>query len=249
MPLLHCPAVPPLESRVRKPSLPASCLLVLAVFAVQVATGVASALDADLAGLYFGGTYGRARNELSTRGFDAQLASEALPDAVTFQGSAVRRLSHLWEPQIGYLFNPYVGLEVSFIHAGSLKYVSDSTVAINGTPTPVHTTQQIDARGPAISVVGRLPLNQYLDLHVRVGDYIARTHLDRYVTVGATPIVLGTPGQGTASSLLTEAGIGLTLAGHWQLGVGFLRLNKIGTKVTGDTFSVNAATGSLHFLF
>jgi hypothetical protein len=59
---------------------------------------------ADLSGLYFGGNFGRARNDYDTGLADATLQQEAAGagDSLTIDARSTRRLAHVWWGDVGY---------------------------------------------------------------------------------------------------------------------------------------------------
>jgi hypothetical protein len=208
----------------------------------------ARADDAD-AGVYFGGNFGRAHNTYDTGFIDSELAAVAAADddSVSYSARSTRRMSDVWWADVGYLFNPYVGLEAAFFHVGEIKYWAVGTLTTPFDTRFLSTKSEISSKGPALSLVLRLPLTNALDVDLHVGDYYGKTTANVLVTIdsSSTP----NPTIKSSSSLLVGVGAAYTVAAHWSVRADLLRVNKAGDSSTVGTFSVNLVTLGASYTF
>jgi len=208
----------------------------------------ARADDAD-AGAYFGGNFGRAHNTYDTGFIDSELATAAAADddSASYRARSTRRMSDVWSADAGYLFNPYVGLEAAFFHLGEIKYWAVGTLTTPFGSESLSTKSEISSKGPALSLVLRLPLTNAFAADLRVGDYYGKTTANTLVTVNA----ISQPNSTTKSnsSLLVGLGAAYTIAAHWSVRADLLRVNNAGDSSSVGTFSVNLVTLGASYTF
>ena len=149
--------------------LPLAALITIAMLGVTAAR----ADDVD-AGAYFGGNFGRAHNTFDTAFIDSELAAAATVDGDTaaYRAKSTRRMSDVWWADGGYLFNPYVGIEAAFFHLGEIKYWAVGTLITPAGEDALSTKSEISSKGPALSLVLRLPLTNAFEADLRVGDLL-----------------------------------------------------------------------------
>jgi hypothetical protein len=206
------------------------------------------AMAGDLDGLYVGGNYGRARSSYDTNFVASQLATAASDagDGQTVDSSRVFRTSAAWWADLGYWFGPNVGMEAAFLHLGELKYRSTGSLATFEGTEPYVLGGEVSSRGPALSLVGRLPLTESLEVDARVGDYYGKTTLTTGLLINSqyTP----SPQSTTGSSLLLGVGVGYTFGTHWSLRLDYLRIGQVGNDGVGK-FDVNLPAVGFSFTF
>ncbi len=202
----------------------------------------------DLGGAYLGGSFGRARNEYDTNRFDSQFQSlaSASSDTLTLTDRSVQRLSDVWWVNAGYLFTPYVGVDAAFLRAGQLKYLSSGRIVEQGITEAASTSQELTSHGPALSIIGRLPLTEHVEVDLRAGDYFGKSSLNAQLFVSARNA--GATTTKSTSSLLAGLGTAYSFGGHWSLRLDYLRINKTGSTEIGK-YNVNIASGGLSFTF
>ncbi len=224
--------------------LPLAALITIAMLGVTAAR----ADDVD-AGAYFGGNFGRVHNTFDTAFIDSELAAAATVDGDTaaYRAKSTRRMSDVWWADGGYLFNPYVGIEAAFFHLGEIKYWAVGTLITPAGEDALSTKSEISSKGPALSLVLRLPLTNAFEADLRVGDYYGKTTSNTLVSVNYS----GTPNSTTksSSSLLVGVGAAYTVAAHWSLRADLLRVNKAGDSSSVGTFSVNLVTLGASYTF
>jgi opacity protein-like surface antigen len=203
----------------------------------------------DSTAVYIGGSFGRARSSYNTGLFDAQYQSEAAAsgDTLGLTGRAIERGSYVWWGDAGLYFTPYIALEAAYLHLGDIKYRSTGELNIGGDEKPTSTSAQVTSRGPALSLMGRLPLTDWIEIDLRLGDYIGKTLYENDISVNAQNVSL--EASKTTSSLLAGAGVAYTFAGHWSVRLDYLRVEKTGDSVTNGKFSVNLATAGISVTF
>ncbi|MGO8856341.1 MAG: outer membrane beta-barrel protein [Steroidobacteraceae bacterium] len=212
--------------------------------------GLAQTAAADtLTGLYVGGNYGAARNEYQTSFVDDQYQQAAMSagDSLDITTTSVRRSGDTWWVDAGYMPWVYVGFDAAFFHLPELTHRTSGTLqtAIGG--EPIVTTATVTSRGPAVSLVARVPLTESLELGMRVGDYFGKTTLTTGLELNST--YSSSPQSASKSSLLVGIGGAYTFAGHWSLRLDYLRFDHAGDSRTVGTFSMNMATAGVAFTF
>jgi hypothetical protein len=203
----------------------------------------------DFAGLYFGANFGRALNSYNTGYIDQQYVSQAVEfgDSLDITSRSVHRFDDIWWGDVGYYFTPYVALDAAFLHLGEVRYKTAGIVNEGGTDDAIATSTEVTTRGPALSILGRVPLTDQLEADIRLGDYIGKSVFYNRIDVLSQESLV--TASRTTSSLLAGAGGAYTFAGHWSVRLDYLRVNKTGDSATGGKFSVNLATAGVSFTF
>ncbi len=219
------------------------------ISAIGAGSMLCAAVHADDTGVYIGGNFGRDRSSYDTGLFDQQYQSEAAAsgDTLGLTGRSIKRGSYVWWSEVGYYFTPYIALEADYLHLGDLKYRSTGQLNIDGDEKSTSTSGQVTSRGPALALMGRLPLTNSIEIDLRLGDYIGKTVYDNDITINAQSAALDA--SRTNSSLLAGAGVAYTFAGHWSVQLDYLRVQKTGDSATNGKFSVNLATAGISVTF
>jgi opacity protein-like surface antigen len=210
--------------------------------------GGAARADA-LSGAYVGANFARALNSYNTGFIDQQYVSQATAfgDSLDVTSRSVHRFDDVWWLNAGYFFTPYVGVDAAFLHLGEVRYKTTGVIDIGGVDDATTTSTEITSRGPALSLLGRLPLTDSFEADLRLGDYIGKSVFYNRIDLLAQSSVV--TASRTTSSLLAGAGAAYTLAGHWSVRVDYLRVNKTGDSAAGGKFSVNLASAGVSFTF
>jgi hypothetical protein len=203
----------------------------------------------DLSGAYLGANFGRARNSYDTGAIDTQIEEIAAgaDETVKFTARSVRRLSDAWWVNTGYFFTPYFGMDAAFFHIGEVKYLAVGKLSISGASQSLSTATEVSSRGPALSLIGRLPLTESFEADLRVGDYYGKAVLDNQLTVGSKGVSISS--SKSNSSLLAGVGGAYTFGGHWSIRLDYLRVNQTGDTNSVGRFSVNLATAGVSYTF
>ncbi len=203
----------------------------------------------DFGNAYVGANFGRALSSYNTGYIDQQYVSEAMEfgDSLDVTSRSVHRFDDVWWGDAGYYFTPYVGLEAAFLHLGEVRYKTAGVINTGGTDDATATSSEVTSRGPALSLLGRLPLTDALEADLRLGDYIGKTVFYSSIDLlGQSSVVTSSR---TTSSLLAGVGAAYSFAGHWSVRLDYLRVNRTGNSATGGRFTVNLASAGLSLTF
>jgi hypothetical protein len=203
----------------------------------------------DGSSVYVGANFGRALNTYNTGFLDQEFVSEVTEfgDSLDVTSRSVHRFNDVWWGNAGYFFTPYVALDAAFLHLGEVRYKSVAVLGVDGTASTATTSMEVTSRGPALSLVGRLPLTDWLEADLRIGDYIGKSvFYNRIDLLGQSSIVTSSK---TTSSLLAAVGGAYTFLGHWSVRLDYLRVNKTGDSATSGKYSVNLASAGVSFTF
>jgi len=215
-------------------------------FEVCCSVGIAllcSTTHADEAnGVYIGANIGRALNSYNTGYLDQQYASQAAEfgDSLDVTSRSVHRFDDVWWGNAGYFFTPNFALDAAFFHLGELRYKSAAVLGVGGAADATTTSTEVTSRGPALSVVGRLPLTDWLEADLRLGDYVGKSVFYNRIDLLAQSSIITS--SKTTSSLLVGVGGACTFAGHWSVRLDYVRVNKTGDSASSGKYSVNLAT-------
>lgn len=203
----------------------------------------------DASGVYIGANFGRALNSYNTGYLDRQYVSQAseFGDGLDVTSRSVHRFDDVWWGDVGYYFIPYVALDAAFLHLGEVRYKSAATLEVGGTPYATTTSTEVTSRGPALSVLARLPLTDWFEADLRLGDYVGKSVFYNRIDLLAQSSV--TTASKTTSSLLVGVGGAFTFAGHWSVRLDYLRVNKTGDSASSGKYSVNLASAGVSFTF
>ncbi|HEY2686500.1 MAG TPA: outer membrane beta-barrel protein [Steroidobacteraceae bacterium] len=202
-----------------------------------------------LQGLYLDAEFGRARNTYDTNDLDAQWQSVVSEshETLKFTTRSDQRYADAWLASVGYLFNPYIGLEAGFVHAGELRYVASGTVTAGSAAQSTSLRAEVTSHGPLLALVGRLPLLEALDVDLRVGAYDGRSDFNDVLTLGSH----SAPGGGEKSTvcLLGGLGVDVRVLNHLSVRLAYLRINHTGDTASTGHFNVDMAMAGMRWTF
>lgn len=203
------------------------------------------AIAADT-GLYIGASAVRTLDTLGRARLDAAVSgavNAATGENLTIASSSTRQDAVTWSADVGYR-STYVGIEASYLNLGHLKY------QVTGTETDSSSlVANIDVRsaGPALALVGFLPLLDSLEASVRAGAYEGKTTTD-YANLIDTTLHSGSASK-TSTSLLLGAGIAYAVSGHLAVRIDYIHLNRLHEDFLGQSFNVDLATAGVTIAF
>jgi hypothetical protein len=235
--------------RIGKPRAVAAATVTLWLGAVLCCAARADDFSGNFSGVYVGGNFGRALNSYNTGYVDQVYETQAseLGSSVGVTSRSVHRFVDVWWGDAGYYFTPYVALDAAYLHLGELRYKTTGEINVGGAENPTATSTEVISRGPALSVLGRLPLTDSFEADLRLGDYFGKTGFySRIEAFGESSVVTASK---TSSSLLAGIGGAYTFAGHWSVRVDYLRVQKTGDSASSGKFSINVASAGVSFTF
>lgn len=196
----------------------------------SLASVTATPVLAAETGFYFSAAVGRAQeNPGASLGVilgNSQVTLHVDPDRVDVDSNDVA-----WSAALGYRINPYVAAEVEYLDLGTTKYFEQYTYEEPPPlgPLPVRFTRRYSSKvtGPALSVLGSVPLSNGFEVFLRAGAFF----LDRKVDVGPSEGLLTTGGRSghTSGSTVWLGGAGATwsFASRWTLRAEYQRTGEV----------------------
>lgn len=161
--------------------------------------------------------------------------------------TSTQRSTVTWSAALGYRISEFFAVEASYLDLGDLNYHATGTETSATGTASLASALRITAKGPALAMVGILPLMPGLEVSLRAGAFDGRTATDYVNTVN------GTPGAGSISkstvSLLGGVGASYAFAGNWAVQFQYLHLNGLQEKLLDRKFNADVAMAGLMFVF
>lgn len=152
-----------------------------------------------------------------------------------------------WDVDAGYRFSRYLGLEASYVQLGTVRYSALGTEKSLFGSGPLAVALNIKSRGPALALVGTLPLSNNLELAVRLGDYEGKTITD-FFAKGSGGSNSGSDSK-TSASLMGGIGMDYIVAAHWVVRLDYTHFNSLGEKILSRSFNVDLLTAGINYAF
>ncbi len=217
--------------------------------AILVLAPVAAATAADGA-FYVSASAVRTVTTLST----ADVANAAVATVAGISGTTLAVSSSSssldspvgWTAGVGYRIG-FFGIEASYLDLGRETYKLAGTETAASGPSSLTSTIQVGTKGPALALVGYVPLLDSLQANIRIGAFGGKTSTDYSNLIDSIPHT-GSVSKTTTSALV---GIGLDYAvtGHLSVDVNFLHLNRLREQFLVESYNVNLATAGLTYAF
>ncbi len=220
--------------------------------AIAASCIISSTALADDGGFYVGGTVGRVITTYSHNDLDAQIdaAFGGSDGGFTLNSTEYRKSHFAWSGNIGYMFSPNLGIEASYFNLGSLNYSAAGSLASSNpanAASEVNVDVTLKSSGPALAVVGVLPMSNIWSVNARLGAYEGKTKTSFVSTVDTDT----TSGQESDKSTSVLGGVGATVAvtNFLLLRVDYLRIQRLKDNLFERTFNVNLVTAGVEFAF
>jgi hypothetical protein len=203
----------------------------------------AAPAKADETGFYVGANVGRV---LST--YRRSELDKAINDVFGGSGSSfvlgpssVEKDHAMWSADVGYMLSRNVGIVASYLYLGSLRY------SVFGTQPALSANVDYKSHGPALALLGSLPMSNLWELDARVGAYQAKTIGTYHSEVNGEP----TSGRltETSTSLLVGVGTAVTVTSYCAVRLDYLRLENLKEKVFNQSFNVDLVTVGITYVF
>jgi opacity protein-like surface antigen len=204
---------------------------------------------ADESGVYIGANVGRVLGTYRRADLDNALtAAFGGTDSGFLLGSTSIRKSHaMWSADIGYMVSRYVGIEASYLDLGTLDYAASAAISTASAAQSVSVNTDIESRGPALALIGVLPMTDSWDMAARIGAYRGRTHTDFTSNVG-TNSNSGSLSE-ASTSLLAGVRASYILSSHCTIRLDYIRIEHAGEKLFDRAFNVDLVTAGLSYVY
>jgi OmpA family protein len=210
---------------------------------------LASPVMADDTGFYVGANVARVlstyRRADLDQGLNTAYGGEA--QGFTLGPSSVDKTHVTWSADVGYMLSRNFGVEASYLYLGSLRYSAFGTQTSPSATTEVTTNIDTKSHGPALALLGVLPMSNLWELHARLGAYQGR-QISTYTTINGTNTSSGQL-ETTSTSIMAGVGAALTLSSHYQVRLDYLRLQHLNEKAFDQSFNVDLLTAGVTFFF
>lgn len=221
----------------------------LAAACVILSPAYTDTAAADESGFYLGANAVRTLSTFDRHGLDDALSGGVQSEggSLDLSDSSTRRSAVTWSASVGYQASSFFAVEASYIDLGPLTYEATGTETALLGASALSADLKISSQGPALALVGILPVTDALEISGRVGAYEGRTTTDYSTVVAGTPYT-GTLAK-TSTSLLLGAGAQYAISGHWALRVDYVYINRAEEKFLDHPFNVDLATAGIVFAF
>ncbi len=200
-------------------------------------------------GLYLGASGGYTLDSYRRTDLNSALVGNfaASDYQLVLSSASLRDQGTPWALEAGYRFSSYFGLEASYLELGSLRYAASGTATSQFGGGKTDVDLDIKSRGPALALVGTLPLTNDWNVEARLGAYEGKT-----ITAFAADVA-GTRSSGsesqTSASLLASVGAQYIVSAHWLVRLDYTHLNSLGEKLLGQSFNVDLLTAGVLYAF
>jgi len=186
-------------------------------------------------GFYAGFDLGQASYDLDRRDIDGQIvgAFDALGLTVLSGSSSTSEDGFTYGITLGYQILPYLAAEASYVDLDDAEYRGSATVTDGVTTADFGTQVTTESSGPALSVLGILPLPRNWEVYARAGLYFSNTDVAARLSSGDVSSI----GDDSSSSeeFLWGAGVGYS-RDQWTVRLDYQQYTDVGDEdVLGET--------------
>ena len=187
-------------------------------------------------GFYMAGALGQAQHDpgksggmvIAIRRFVdfSDFAVQIYPDAVDVDTD-----ERSWNAALGYRVNDYFAAELTYMDFGRATVSERYDTTNFGFPFPTRITREFitDVAGPAVSVLGSLPLGAHVDVYVRAGYLFADEKIEQHYLGGSQSMTFG------SEVWLGGVGADWSFAQRWAARVEYLRTGTLDANlIAGD---------------
>ncbi|MFO7326136.1 MAG: outer membrane beta-barrel protein [Pseudomonadota bacterium] len=213
--------------------------------------GGASMATAAVPGFYMAGTIGQSSTDV---GGEEQAFMDELVVATweSFGFNVLDGESDLdksdigFELAVGYQASPYFAVEAAYIDLGKAKYEAEGIVDNGGGPMDASSDLTSDAKGPALSLLGMLPVSDRFSLDARVGAMLGKSKVKFTASLQGESASESDSESGTTIFF----GVGFTWLINERVGirVGYTKFSDVRSAL-GDEFDVDRIAAGLKVSF
>jgi opacity protein-like surface antigen len=132
-----------------------------------------------------------------------------------------------WSVAVGYRINPYLAAEVEYLDFGSTDIAETYNLSLPFPVSPVTFTRRYSTQvtGPALSVLGTVPIGNRFDLFVRGGALFADREVEIPQSIGINGTTFG------STVFFFGAGADMSLAPRWALRLEYQRTGELDDSI------------------
>jgi opacity protein-like surface antigen len=175
--------------------------------ALLLASGIASA-DPSRFGPYVEAGASKTHFDLEKAGLDywSEVPAEA---------SSLDRRDTGYAIAVGFRFSPYLAVEAGYLDLGKTTYLIED----NGSAARL----DLGSKGPTLSLIGSLPINDVFSVEARAGLYFSDVDLGTTILAGTLVVLGALEGEsgGENPGWLLGAGAVASFADHWSVRAGY----------------------------
>jgi opacity protein-like surface antigen len=145
------------------------------------------------------------------------------PDAISVDDDELS-----WNGVLGYRINRYIAAELAYMEFGEADVSERYTIRPPLLFLPIELTRDlaISVTGPAVSVLGLLPLGSRFDLFIRAGVLFADKEVTQRFTTSSQSMTFG------SEVWLGGAGVDWSFANRWAVRLEYLRTGKTDADIS-----------------
>lgn len=216
------------------------------VCAILAVVATAPAYANDDTHWYMGFDIGQANVDVDQRGLDSSVidAFNAFGLDVLSGSSKVSDESLTYGLTFGYQPWKFLAFEVGYADFGRAEYKAQATLTDGTTTFDGNLKVSGDTRGPALSVLGILPVGDVWSLYGRAGVLFAHTNYDATATVAGESA--SAEDSDDTQEFLWGAGVGYT-GGRWTTRVEYQQALDVGTNAgLGEADCTRITIGAIY---
>jgi len=180
-------------------------------------------------GFYAGLDLGQASYDLDRRDIDSQIvdAFDSLGLAVLSGSSSSSEDGFTYGITLGYQILPYLAVEASYVDLDDAEYRGSATVTDGVATADFRTQVTTESSGPALSVLGILPLPRNWEVYARAGVYFSSTDVTARLSSG--DVVSAASDSSNSEEFLWGAGVGYS-RDQWTVRLDYQQYTDVGDE-------------------
>jgi opacity protein-like surface antigen len=180
-------------------------------------------------GFYAGFDLGQASYDLDPRDIDSQIvdAFDSLGLAVLSGSSSTSEDGFTYGITLGYQILPYLAVEASYVDLDDAEYRGSATVTDGVAAADFRTQVTTESSGPALSMLGVLPLPRNWEVYARAGVYFSST--DVTARLSSVDVVSAANDSSNSEEFLWGAGVGYS-RDQWTVRLDYQQYTDVGDE-------------------
>jgi hypothetical protein len=215
---------------------------------LTLATLASSPTLAAERGFYAGADLGQSSYDLDRRDLDGQVvgAFESLGLTVLSGDSSTSEDGFTYGITLGYQVLPYLAVEASYVDLDDAEYRGSATVTDGVTTADFSTQVTTESSGPALSVLGILPLPRNWEVYARAGLYFSNTDVTARLASG--DIVSVGDDSSSSEEFLWGGGVGYS-RGQWTVRLDYQQVTDVGDEDVAGEVNIDRIAFSALYRF